>query len=190
MHCTGGSYGPGSTTSFFIRRCLEIIRLKSLTPVICVHIVKLLYFFLKMFLMQKKMDSSLERGVVQITDNNRFWHVADHSIASNAPVKAKTTPVQWSYWKWNSKYVFGKTYSEENDTSSTYYIYASDKELKLTSDGGNPSPSATDKRVFERVYGANDIYTFKHLKSGLYAGMRNGKLELVEEENATHWELD
>ena len=127
----------------------------------------------------------MKTGVTEITDYNRFWQVADHSIASNALVKAKTTPAEWSYWNWdNSKYVFGKTITE-NGTQSIYYICANGTELRLTTDGGTPSASTTNKRVFEHVSGANGIYTFKLLNSELYAGLKYRKLKLVEKESAT-----
>ena len=129
-------------------------------------------------------DSEITEGNAQITDSvNLYWRVDDNDFASKTRVQAKTSPTQWRFWNWDcDKYVFGKTI--------TYYICAKDTELKLTIDGDIPAASTTDKRVFERVDGENGIYTFKLLNSELYAGLKNKKLELVEKEAATHWEIE
>ena len=136
---------------------------------------------------------SVNTGLTQITDNNRYWHVADNRMAPNASVKAERTAMQWKFWNWHSnKYVFGKMITSVDGTQITYYICAVGNKLKLTTDGGTPTASTTDTRVFERVVGANGICTFKLLNSDLYAGLikitsTKSKLELVEEENATEW---
>ena len=132
---------------------------------------------------------SFNTGVTQITDNiNRYWHVADNRMAPNASVKPEGIAMQWDFWNWNSnKYVFGKMITSVDGTQITYYIRAEGNKLKLTTDGGTPTASTTDARVFERVNLSSGIETFKPLNSDLYAGLNKKKLRLLDDENATEW---
>ena len=129
-------------------------------------------------------NANVVTGLTRMTDNvNKFWRVDEDDIASNATVTASATPMEWNFWDLGCEnYVFGKT----------YYIFADDDDrLKLTTDWGTPTASTTDKRVFKRVYvSQNDVYTFKTLNSDLYAGQDNGNLALVDDENATCWEME
>ena len=135
---------------------------------------------------------SFHTGLTKITDNNRYWRVADNRIEPNASVKAEGTEMEWKFWKWgpdsDTKYVFGT----EGDDDNIYYIRALGNELRLTTDGDTPTASTTDAivdaRVFVRVYLPSGITTFKPLNSNLYAGLnKKKKLSLLDDENATEW---
>ena len=138
-------------------------------------------------------NANVVTGLTLITDNvNNFWRVDENDIASNATVTASTIQMEWDFWDLGCEnYVFGKTITLD-DGPITYYIFADDNhQLKLTTDWGTPTASTTDKRVFKRFYvSQNDVYTFKTLNSDLYGGQDNGNLALVDDENATCWEME